>query len=64
MIIYLLCKNKSEEGETNMEVYCVKCKKKQEAVDMVDTVLKNGKNAVKGRCGTCSTAVFQIVGKK
>ena len=47
-----------------MEVYCVKCKAKTEAVDLIDTTLKNGKAAVKGRCSVCNTAVFQIGKKK
>lgn len=46
------------------EGYCVKCKAKKEIVDAVEEVMKNGRKAIKGRCPTCSTVMFKILGGK
>lgn len=45
-----------------MEGYCVKCKKKQEMQDATEVTLKNGRNAMKGKCPACSTGMFKITG--
>jgi len=46
------------------EGYCVKCKAKKEIVDAVEEVMKNGRKAIKGRCPTCGTVMFKILGGK
>jgi len=46
------------------EGYCVKCKAKKEIVDAVEEVMKNGRKAIKGRCPTCGTIMFKILGGK
>jgi hypothetical protein len=46
------------------EGYCVKCKAKKEIVDGVEEVMKNGRKAIKGRCPTCGTVMFKILGGK
>jgi len=52
-------------GETFMpEGYCVKCKAKKEIVDAVEEVMKNGRKAIKGKCPTCGTVMFKILGGK
>lgn len=43
-----------------VEAYCVKCRKKVEMVDPKEVELKNGKPAMKGKCGVCGTGVFRI----
>lgn len=43
-----------------VEAYCVKCRKKTEIKDPVETKLKNGRPAVKGKCPKCGTNVFRI----
>lgn len=43
--------------------YCVKCKDKRYMLHEEPTVLKNGSNAIKGRCVKCGTGMFKMVGK-
>ena len=46
------------------EGYCVKCKAKKEITAAVEEVMKNGRKAIKGRCPTCATVMFKILGGK
>ena len=46
------------------EGYCVKCKAKKEIVEGVEEVMKNGRKAIKGKCPTCGTVMFKILGGK
>ena len=46
------------------EGYCVKCKAKKDIVDAVEEVMKNGRKAIKGKCPTCGTVMFKILGGK
>ena len=46
------------------EGYCVKCKAKKEIANGVEEVMKNGRRAIKGRCPTCGTVMFKILGGK
>lgn len=46
------------------EGYCVKCKSKKEISEGVEEVMKNGRKAIKGRCPTCGTVMFKILGAK
>jgi len=46
------------------EGYCVKCKAKKEIVDAVEETMKNGRKAIKGKCPTCGTVMFKILGSK
>ena len=41
--------------------YCVKCKAKKEIMEAVRVVMKNGRNALKGKCA-CGTGMYKIVG--
>ena len=41
--------------------YCVKCKAKKEIMEAVRVVMKNGRNAIKGKCA-CGTGMYKIVG--
>lgn len=45
------------------EGYCVKCKAKKEIVNGVEETMKNGRRAIKGKCPTCGTNMFKILGK-
>ena len=47
-----------------VEGYCVKCKAKKEIVDAVEETMKNGRKAIKGKCPTCGTVMFKILGGK
>ena len=47
-----------------VEGYCVKCKAKKEIIDAVEEVMKNGRKAIKGKCPTCGTVMFKILGGK
>lgn len=42
---------------------CMKCKKEVKMKDAAETVMKNGMKAAKGKCPTCGTNVFRILGK-
>ncbi len=46
------------------EGYCVKCTAKKEIVDAMEEVMKNGRKAIKGKCPTCGTVMFKILGGK
>jgi hypothetical protein len=46
------------------EGYCVKCKAKKEIIDAVEEIMKNGRKAIKGKCPTCGTVMFKILGGK
>ncbi|WP_157805255.1 DUF5679 domain-containing protein [Confluentibacter citreus] len=46
-----------------MEGYCVKCKDKKEIKDSAEVTMKNGRKAMKGKCPTCGTGMFRILGK-
>ena len=45
-----------------MEAYCVKCKSKREMKDAKEVKMKNGRKAMKGRCPTCGTGLYRIMG--
>ena len=46
------------------EGYCVKCKSRKEIMDAVEETMKNGRKAIKGKCPTCGTVMFKILGGK
>jgi hypothetical protein len=48
---------------TMAEGYCVKCKAKKEIVEAKEVVMKNGRKALQGKCPTCGTGMFKILGK-
>ena len=56
-IVYLII-------QTNMQGYCVKCKKKREIEDAQEVKMKNGRPAMKGKCGTCGTGMYRILPTK
>ena len=45
------------------EGYCVKCKAKREVKNAETVVMKTGRKALKGKCATCGTGVYKILGK-
>jgi len=47
-----------------VEGRCMKCKKQVPIQDAKEVTMKNGMKAMKGKCGTCGTSVFRILGKK
>ena len=56
---------KRRGGKFSMpEGYCVKCKAKKEIVGAVEETMKNGRKAIKGKCPTCGTVMFKILGGK
>ena len=46
------------------EGYCVKCKAKKEIADAMEVTTKNGRKAIKGKCPTCGTVMYKILGGK
>jgi hypothetical protein len=53
-----------ERKNSMAEGYCVKCKSKKEIADGVEETMKNGRKAIKGKCPTCVTVMFKILGGK
>jgi hypothetical protein len=47
-----------------MEGWCVKCKTKRAIEDSKEVTMKNGRKAVKGKCGKCGTGMYRILGLK
>jgi len=43
--------------------YCVKCKAKKEMNEAIQVTMKNGRNALKGKC-SCGTGMYKILGNK
>jgi hypothetical protein len=41
-------------------MYCVKCRAKRDDPNAKPVKMKNGKDAVKGVCPVCGTAMFKI----
>lgn len=48
----------------SVEGYCVKCKVKKIMANGEKVTLKNGRNAIKGRCPDCGSGMFKILGKE
>ena len=53
-----------DQQEDNMEGYCMKCKSKKEMKDCKEQVMKNKRKAAKGKCVSCGTSMFKILGNK
>ncbi len=45
------------------QAYCVKCKAKKEMNEPKQVTMKNGRKAMKGKCPSCGTSMFCILGK-
>ena len=54
----------SDDNISMPEGYCVKCKAKKEIANGVEETMKNGRKAIKGKCPTCGTVMFKILGGK
>lgn len=54
---------KTNEGETMVEAYCMKCKTKRQMKNVKDVKMKNGNSAKKGECEKCGTSMYKIGGK-
>jgi len=48
---------------TAVTAYCVKCREPREITEAEATVLKNGRHAIKGKCGTCGTTLIRMTAK-
>ena len=44
--------------------YCVKCKSKKDMKDEQKVTMKNGRSAMKGKCSSCGTGMYKILGNK
>lgn len=42
--------------------YCVKCKEKREMKNATKVTMKNGRNAMKGKCSVCNCGMYKILG--
>jgi hypothetical protein len=48
----------------NTEAYCVKCKAKKKMIDGQNVKMKNGRDAMQGKCETCGTGMYKILSAK
>jgi Zn finger protein HypA/HybF involved in hydrogenase expression len=62
--MYRLAHGVRDGNNLMAEGYCVKCKAKKEIANGVEEVMKNGRKAIKGKCPTCGTVMFKILGGK
>ncbi len=46
------------------EAYCVKCKATRKVIEGQIVTVKNGKNALKGKCAVCGTTVMKFLSSK
>ncbi|MBU1196949.1 hypothetical protein KJ765_00400 [Candidatus Micrarchaeota archaeon] len=46
-----------------MKGRCMKCKTDRDMKDTKEVIMKNGMKAMKGKCATCGTSMFKIIGK-
>ncbi len=46
------------------QAYCVKCKGKVDIANSEKVTMKNGRPAMKGKCGKCGTGVYKILSSK
>lgn len=44
--------------------YCVKCKAKKTMQGAQEVTMKNGRKAMKGKCESCGTGMYKILGGK
>ena len=51
-------------GCSGVEAYCVKCKGKKTMVDAKKVTMKNGRQAMQGKCPDCGTGMYKILGKE
>lgn len=54
---------RQEKMAAAVEAYCVKCKAKRTMQDAAQVTMANGRKAMKGKCPTCGTGMFKILGK-
>jgi RNase P subunit RPR2 len=47
-------------AEKKVQLYCLKCRKKQVPEKLEYVTMKNGREATKGICPKCGTKMFQI----
>lgn len=47
-----------------MKGYCVKCKAKKEMKNEKKVTMKTGRSAMRGKCPTCGTGMYRILGKE
>lgn len=47
-----------------MELYCLKCKKKTDTLNLSKTTSKNGRNVIKGECAICKMTKNQFISSR
>jgi RNase P subunit RPR2 len=43
--------------------FCVKCKERRPMAEAASITLKNGREAIRGRCPQCGTGMYRILPK-
>jgi hypothetical protein len=59
-----MCYQQKEDAKMAENGYCVKCKTTREMKDEQKVTMKNQRLAVKGKCSSCGTGMYKILGKK
>ncbi|MFT7184166.1 MAG: hypothetical protein ACI9QC_000497 [Oceanicoccus sp.] len=44
--------------------YCMKCKESRTMVETTEVKMKNGRPAMKGKCGECGCGMYKILSTK
>ena len=47
-------------ANTDVQIFCTKCKTKTDSKDLENVTLKNGRPATRGKCVVCDTRKFLI----
>ena len=47
-----------------MQGYCMKCKATKDMKNEEKVTMKNGRQALKGKCSACGTGMYKILSKK
>jgi len=50
--------------ENKPTAYCLKCKSKQEMIDVKESSFKNGTPVLEGKCPICGMKLFKIIKKQ
>ena len=53
----------ADQNTNDQIAYCVKCKAKQTMKDAKVVQMKNGRDALQGKCSVCNTGMYKILPK-
>lgn len=51
----------STPATDSVQGYCVKCREKRDMQNAERVTMKTGRDAMKGKCGVCSTGMYSML---